>query len=289
VKFAFIAKHRGVWQTRQMCEVLGVSRSGFYGWLQRPESARAARNRLLLLQIRTSIEGSDRTYGSPRVFRDLLGWGYACSENRVARLMRKAGVVARRRRRRLPTDHGARPEAAIAANLLARDFVATAPNQRWVADFTYIWTAEGWLYFAAVLDLFSRRIVGWSMSAQMTSELVADALMMAIWRRGWPQELLHHSDQGSQYSSESFQRLLAEHGITCSMSRQGDVWDNSAMESFFSTLKIERVHRKIYRTRVEARADVFDYVERFYNPRRRHSTIGYVSPVEFEQNATRSP
>jgi putative transposase len=289
VKFAFIAKHRGVWQTKQMCEVLGVSRSGFYDWLQRPESARAAHNRLLLVQIRTSFEGSDRTYGSPRIFRDLIGWGYACSENRVARLMRKASIVARRRRRRLPVDHGARPEAAIAANLLARNFVATAPNQRWVADFTYIWTTEGWLYFAAVLDLFSRRIVGWSMSAQMTSELVADALMMAIWRRGWPHELLHHSDQGSQYSSESFQRLLAEHGITCSMSRQGDVWDNSAMESFFSTLKTERVNRKIYRTRDEARADVFDYVERFYNPRRRHSTIGYVSPVEFEQNATRSP
>lgn len=289
MKFAFIAKHRGVWQTRQMCEVLGVSHSGFYDWLQRPESRRAAGNRRLLVQIRASFEGSDQTYGSPRVFRDLIGWGYACSKNRVARLMRKAGIVARRRRRRLPVDQGARPEAAIAANLLARDFVASAPNQRWVADFTYIWTAEGWLYFAAVLDLFSRRIVGWSMSAQMTSELVADALMMAIWRRGWPQELLHHSDQGSQYSSESFQRLLAEHGITCSMSRQGDVWDNSAMESFFSTLKTERVHRKVYRTRDEARADVFDYVERFYNPRRRHSTIGYVSPVEFEQNATRSP
>lgn len=289
MKFAFIAKHRGVWQTKQMCEVLGVSRSGFYDWLQRPESARAARNRLLLVQILTSFEGSDRTYGSPRIFRDLIGWGYACSENRVARLMHNAGIVARRRRRRLPVDKGTRAEATMAANLLERDFVAMAPNQRWVADFTYIWTAEGWLYFAAVLDLFSRRIVGWSMSAQMTSELVADALMMAIWRRGWPQELLHHSDQGSQYSSESFQRLLAEHGITCSMSRQGDVWDNSAMESFFSTLKTERVNRKVYRTRDEARADVFDYVERFYNPRRRHSTIGYVSPVEFEQNATRSP
>jgi putative transposase len=219
----------------------------------------------------------------------LIGWGYACGENRVARLMQKAGIAARRRRRRLPVDQGRRSEHAIAANLLDRDFAATAPNQRWVADFTYIWTTEGWLYFAAVLDLFSRRIVGWSMSSQMTSELVADALMMAIWRRGQPQALLHHSDQGSQYSSEAFRRLLAEHGITCSMSRQGDVWDNSAMESFFSTLKTERVHRTVYRTRDEARADVFDYVERFYNPRRRHSTIGYVSPVEFEQNATCSP
>ena len=272
-----------------LCAALGVSRSGYYAWRARPPSPRQQADEVLAGQIRQVHQESRATYGSPRVAAALRQGGTRISRKRVARLMRKADIVARRRRRRLPVDHGARPEATIAANLLARDFVATAPNQRWVADFTYIWTAEGWLYFAAVLDLFSRRIVGWSMSAQMTSELVADALMMAIRRRGWPQELLHHSDQGSQYSSESFQRLLAEHGITCSMSRQGDVWDNSAMESFFSTLKTERVHRKVYRTRDEARADVFDYVERFYNPRRRHSTIGYVSPVEFEQNATRSP
>lgn len=165
------------------------------------------------------------------------------------------------------------------------EFEATAPNQRWVADFTYIWTSEGWLYFAVVLDLFSRRIVGWSMSTEMTAQLVTDALIMAIWRRGKPKELLHHSDQGSQYTSERFQRLLSEQGITCSMSKSGDVWDNSAMESFFSSLKIERVHRKHYQTRDQAKADLFDYVERFYNPYRRHSTIGYVSPVEFERAA----
>jgi putative transposase len=266
-----------------MCQTLGVSRAGFYEWMQRPESARAQRNRLLTVQIRTSYEQSDRTYGSPRVWRDLCAWGFSCGEHRVARLMRAAGLQARGKRRRLPFDVGARPEHSIAPNLLDRQFEATAPNQRWVADFTYIWTEEGWLYFAVVLDLFSRRIVGWSMNQGMTAELVTDALVMAIWRRGRPQELLHHSDQGSQYTSEEFQRLLAEHGVTCSMSRRGDCWDNSAMESFFASLKKERVHRRNYQTRDEARADLFDYVERFYNPRRQHSTIGYLSPVDFEK------
>lgn len=180
---------------------------------------------------------------------------------------------------------GSRPESSIAANILNRQFSATAPNQRWVADFTYIWTDQGWLYFAVVLDLFSRRIVGWSMSAEMTAQLVTDALVMAIWRRGRPRELLHHSDQGSQYTSEQFQRLLTDQGITCSMSRSGNVWDNSAMESFFSSLQIERVHRRIYATREEAKADLFDYVERFYNPRRRHSTLGYLSPADYENTA----
>jgi putative transposase len=157
-----------------------------------------------------------------------------------------------------------------------------SPNRKWIADFTYVWTAEGWLYVAAVIDLFSRRVVGWSMSAAMTAQLVTDALVMAIWRRGKPDALLHHSDRGSQYTSEQFQKLMADHGVVCSMSRSGNVWDNAAMESFFSSLKTERIRRKTYRTRDEARADVFDYIERFYNPKRRHSTIGYLSPMEFE-------
>jgi putative transposase len=288
VRFAFIAKHRGIWQTRLMCRTLGVSRAGFYEWLGRPESDRAKANRELLALVRDSFEQSDRTYGSPRVWRDLIAWGYRCSENRVARLMLAAGLKARRKRRRLPEDLGVRPEHCIAPNFLDRQFEATAPNQRWVADFTYIWTDEGWLYFAVVLDLFSRRIVGWSMSQEMTAQLVTDALVMAVWRRGKPRELLHHSDQGSQYTSERFQTLLAEFGITCSMSRRGDVWDNSAMESFFSSLKTERTSRIQYRSRNPCRADLFDYVERFYNVRRRHSTIGYVSPAEFELLATKA-
>jgi len=171
----------------------------------------------------------------------------------------------------------------VPANILDRQFETERPNQKWIADFTYIWTGEGWLYVAAVIDLFSRRVVGWSMSATMTAQLVTDALVMAVWRRGKPNALLHHSDRGSQYSSEQFQRLMAESGIVCSMSRSGNVWDNAAMESFFSSLKTERTARKAYRTRNEARADVFDYIERFYNAIRRHSTIGYVSPVEFER------
>ncbi len=173
----------------------------------------------------------------------------------------------------------------MAPNVLDRQFSASAPNQKWVADFTYIWTAEGWLYVAVVLDLYSRRAVGWSMHSTMTAQLVTDALMMAVWRRGKPDALLHHSDRGSQYTSEQFQRLLSELGVTCSMSRSGNVWDNSAMESFFSTLKTERIARKVYRTRDQARAEVFDYIECFYNPKRRHSTLGYVSPIDFEKQA----
>ncbi|MBB3359857.1 transposase InsO family protein [Novosphingobium sp. BK486] len=197
--------------------------------------------------------------------------------------MRQQGLRARPRRRGLPKDHG--EKSVVAANVLDRQFVADAPNQKWVADFTYIWTAEGWLYVAAVIDLFSRRVVGWSMSATMTAQLVADAMMMAIWRRGKPDALLHHSDQGSQYTSEQFQRLMQDNGVTCSMSRSGNCWDNAAMESFFSSLKTERVRKKVYRSRDQARADVFDYIERFYNPTRRHSTLGYLSPIDFERQA----
>lgn len=207
--------------------------------------------------------------------------GQQCGLHRIERLMREQALRARPRRRGLPKDRGQR--SAIAQNVLDRQFQADGPNQKWVADFNYIWTAEGWLYTAAVMDLYSRRIVGWSMQDGMTSQLVVDALMMAVWRRGKPARLLHHSDQGSQYTSEHFQELLKDQGITCSMSRAGEVWDNSAMESFFSSLKTERTARKVYRSREQARADVFDYIERFYNPTRRHSTMGYVSPIDFEK------
>jgi putative transposase len=235
--------------------------------------------------IKQSFVDSDRTYGARRVWRDVLAVGMDCGLHRIERLMQGLALRARPRRRGLPKDEGARSE--IADNVLDRQFKADAPNRKWVADFTYIWSAEGWLFVAVVLDLYSRRVVGWSMQASMTSRLVADALMMAVWRRGKPVALLHHSDQGSQYTSAHFQDLLRTQGIQCSMSRAGEVWDNSAMESFFSTLKTERVARKVYRTRDEIRADVFDYIERFYNPKRRHSTLGYISPIEFE-NAQRA-
>jgi putative transposase len=281
VKFGFVAKHRGIWPVELMCGALGVSRGGFYAWLTRPRSRREVDDLALDKLIKQSFVDSDRTYGARRVWRDVLAAGMNCGLHRIERLMRAAALRARPRRRGLPKDEGARSE--IADNVLDRQFTAGAPNQKWVADFTYIWSAEGWLYVAVVLDLFSRRVVGWSMQASMTSQLVADALMMAVWRRGRPVTVMHHSDQGSQYTSGHFQGLLREQGIQCSMSRAGEVWDNSAMESFFSSMKTERMARKVYRTREEIRADVFDYIERFYNPVRRHSTLGYVSPIEFEK------
>jgi len=283
MKFAFIAKHRGIWAVAWLCEALGVSRSGFHAWLTRAPSRRAREDDEIGAQVRASHIGSYRTYGARRVWHDLLAEGVSCGLHRVERLMRVQGLRARPRRRGLPKDHGDR--SVIAGNVLDRQFTADRPNQKWVADFTYIWTAEGWLYVAAVIDLFSRRVVGWSMSSSMTAQLVTDALIMAIWRRGKPDALLHHSDQGSQYTSEQFQRLMADNGVTCSMSRSGNVWDNAAMESFFSSLKTERVGQKIYRTRAQAKADVFDYIECFYNPNRRHSTLGYLSPIDFELEA----
>lgn len=282
MRFAFIAKHRSVWPVAWLCEALDVSRSGFHAWLRRGPNARSVTDEELTKKIRASFVGSARTYGARRVWRDVLAEGVSCGLHKIERLMRANALRARPRRRGLPKDDGQR-SAVVAPNVLDRQFAAQAPNQKWIADFTYIWTAEGWLYVAAVIDLFSRRVVGWSMKTEMTAQLVADALMMAIWRRGKPDALLHHSDRGSQYTSEQFQRLMADNGVVCSMSRSGNVWDNAAMESFFSSLKTERIGKKVYRTRDDARADVFDYVERFYNPVRRHSTIGYLSPVEFEK------
>lgn len=278
-----MAKHRGIWPLRWMCEELDVSPRGFYSWLERPPSRRARYDAELLKQIHLSFRQSDRTYGVRRVWPDLLGWGYRCGRERVARLMRQARLQARPRRPRPPKDVGERAASAIAPNALDRDFTAPLANVKWAADFTYLRTYEGWLFVAVVVDLYSRRVIGWSMKSRMTADLVTDALIMAIWRRRPHSGLLHHSDQGSQYTSEAFQRLLAEHGIECSMSRSGDVWDNAAVESFFSTLKTERTSRRVYRTRDEAKADVFDYIERFYNPKRRHSALGYMSPVEFEK------
>jgi putative transposase len=283
MKFGFVAKQRGVWPVSWICEALGVSRSGFHAWLGRAPSARARSDEMLGARVRASFIASYRTYGARRVWHDVLAEGQPCGLHRIERLMRQQALKARPSRRGLPKDDGQR--SVIAENVLDRQFSAEAPNQKWVADFTYIWTAEGWLYVAAVIDLFSRRVVGWSMSATMTAQFVTDALMMAIWRRGKPDALLHHSDQGSQYTSEQFQRLMADNSVTCSMSRSGNVWDNAAMESFFSSLKTERIARKTYRTRNQAKAEVFDYIERFYNPTRRHSTLGYLSPMDFERQA----
>ena len=285
MRFAFIAKHRNIWPVAWLCKALDVSRSGFHDWLNRSPAKRTLENEAVLAAIRQSFTASDRTYGARRVWHDLLAEGFNCGLHRIERLMRKNALRARPRRRYLPPDTGERMVSAIAPNVLDRQFHAPKPNAKWIADFTYIWTAEGWLYVAAVIDLFSRRVVGWSMSTSMTAQLVTDALLMAIWRRGKPDALLHHSDQGSQYTSEQFRLLLDDNGVNCSMSRSGNVWDNAAMESFFSSLKTERTARKVYRTRTQAKADVFDYIERFYNLKRRHSTLGYLSPIEFERKA----
>jgi len=285
MRFAFVAKHRSIWPVAWLCKALDVSRSGFHAWLNRSPSKHSRYDEALMTQMRTSFLASDRTYGARRVWHDILAEGFSCGLHRIERLMRKNAMKARPRRRSLPVDTGERIVNTIAPNVLDRQFHAAVPNRKWIADFTYIWTAEGWLYVAAVIDLFSRRVVGWSMSASMTTQFVTDALLMAIWRRGKPDALLHHSDQGSQYTSEHFRKLMEDNDVTCSMSRSGNVWDNAAMESFFSSLKTERTERKIYRTRDQAKADVFDYIECFYNPKRRHSTLGYLSPVEFERKA----
>jgi putative transposase len=282
MRFAFIAKHRHVWPVSWLCEALDVSRSGFHAWLRRGPSAREAADEGLTAKIRSSFVGSARTYGARRVWRDVLAEGLSCGLHKVERLMRMNALRARPRRRRLPKDNGAR-SPSVAPNLLDRQFAAERPNQRWIADFTYIWTAEGWLYVAAVIDLFSRRVVGWSMQAQddrptrhrcaRDGDLAARKARRsaASFRPGQPiYERAVPASDGRQW-------------LVCSMSRSGNVWDNAAMESFFSSLKTERIGSKVYRTRDAARVDVFDYIERFYNTIRRHSTIGYLSPVEFER------
>lgn len=288
MKFEFIAKHRSAWPINWVCEALGVSRSGFYDWLDRSPSQRSKEDRALLTEIKVSHERSGGSYGVRRVWPDVIEAGHQVGRERIARIMRTAGIQGHVPKRKRPKDIGDRPAHPLADNVLSRDFTADAPNRRWVADFTHVWTREGWLYVATILDLYSRRIVGWSMKANMTAELVMDALSMAIWRRGKPKKLLHHSDQGSQYTGAAFQRMLKDLGIECSLSRRGECHDNAVMESFYGSMKTEKLYRETYRTRSEAKAAVFDYIEGFYNPHRRHSTLGNISPAAFEKQALRA-
>ncbi len=269
-----------------MCEVLEVSRSGFYAWRKRSQSRRAERQRKLVSEMQQIHSDRDmKNYGSPRMQQELAARGHEVSKNTVAKLMRDHGIrAASSRKFRVTTDSG--HSLPVAENVLDRQFEQESADRVWLADITYVWTREGWLYLACVLDAFSRKIVGWSMSERMTKELVLDALRMAVGRRcPQPGELLHHSDRGSQYASEAFQKWLRDENITCSMSRKGNCWDNAMMESFFATLKKERIHLEEYATRNEARASVFDYIERFYNRTRRHSALGFQSPDQFEQAA----
>ena len=267
-----------------MCRVLKVSRSGFYAWRKRPESKAAKRRSQLVSEMKVVHADRDmKNYGSPRMRSELVDRGHRVSENTVAKLMKSHGLrAARSRKFRVTTD--SRHSHPVAENVLNREFEQPSPDRVWVADITYIWTDEGWLYLACVLDVWSRMIVGWSMSERMEKSLVIDAMTSALQRRH-PNgsKLLHHSDRGSQYASESFRKLLSDSNITCSMSRKGNCWDNAMMESFFATLKSERVHQERYTTRSEARSSIFDYIERFYNRKRRHSALGNLSPEQYEQ------
>jgi transposase InsO family protein len=282
MKFAFIHASRRQFPVRRLCQVLGVSPSGYYAWCKRPPSRRWQDNQQLLEKIRCIHKQSRKTYGSPRVHAQLRKQGVACSRKRVAGLMRRHQIQAQPPNRRVRTTqsgHG----LPVAANVLGQDFSAQRPNEKWVSDLTYIPTREGWLYLAAVLDLFSRQIVGWAMGEQMTSELVLQALHMALKQRNLPEQLLHHSDQGSQYASAGYRQVLAAYQIQASMSGVGNCYDNAVMESFFATLKTELVHRETFETRAQARRELFAYIEGFYNRERLHSSLNYQSPVEFER------
>lgn len=263
-----------------MCRVLDVSPSGYYAWRKRPFSQREMANQELLKAIKEAHQESKGTYGSPRIYAEIKEQ-IPCSLNRVARVMRKQGITAKQKKRYKQTTK-ANAAHPVAPNLLDGDFMAEAPNEKWTTDITYISTLEGWLYLAVVLDLFSRRIVGWAMSARMTSDLVIDALHMALRKRQPPADLIHHSDRGSQYTGAPYQKLLMDNQFLISMSGTGNCYDNAPIESFFGSLKMELVHHIIYETRAQARTDIFFYIEAFYNRQRRHSTLGYVSPAAYE-------
>jgi putative transposase len=285
VTFAWIEERHGPWPVAVQCRVLGVSRSGFYAWRSRGPSAAEQRRAELAEQVATIRAEVKGRYGSPRVHAELVARGTPCCVNTVARVMREAGIAAKTKRtfRQTTDSNHALP---VAGNVLDRAFDPDEPNAVWVADVTYIPTREGWLYLAVVEDLFSRAVVGWSMDATMTSRLVVDALEMAVADRLQGSSTaapVAHSDRGSQYASEHYRRRLSEERITCSMSRRGNCWDNAPMESFFASLKKELVHDEDYATRAEARASIFEYIEAFYNRVRRHSSLGYVAPAEYER------
>jgi putative transposase len=284
MRYRFIGAEKGAYPITILCRAMQVSTSGYYAFEQREPSARALANEELVAAIKEIHEESRGTYGSPRMHRELVARDRPASRGRVERLMREHGITARRKRRfKVTTDskHG----MPVAENTLERQFSVDGPDRKWAGDITYIWTREGWLYLAVILDLFSRRVVGWAMDHRIDRWLALGALDMALEAREPSEKLLHHSDRGSQYASADYQRRLDILEITCSMSRKGDCWDNAVVESFFGTLKQELVHRSDFATRAEARSEVFEYIEVFYNRWRRHSYLGYVSPAEFEAAA----
>jgi putative transposase len=285
MKYQFIAAHREEFEITVMCRVLAVSRSGYYTWRQRPASPREMANQALSQHIKEIHQQSRQTYGSPRIQVELAENGVNCGHKRVARLMRQGELFAKQSRKFRVSTTDSTHSYPVAPNLLDQNFNASRPNEKWLTDITYIPTAEGWLYLAVVLDLYSRRIVGWAMSHSLERHLVIAALHMAIKMRQPPPGLLHHSDRGSQYASEEYQALLTQHQMQCSMSRAGNCYDNAPTESFFGTLKTELVHHCQYQTQAEAKTDIFEYIEVFYNRFRRHSALRYQSPVNFEKLA----
>jgi putative transposase len=283
VRYAFIQEHKDTWPIVVMADLLNVSTAGFYDWRDRPPSQREERSCSLLKDIQAIHERVKGRYGSPRIHAELKADNHGCCVNTVAEVMRQAGIRAKTARKFKHSTTDSNHKRPVADNVLNREFCVDGPNQAWVADITYVPTREGWLYLAIVEDLYSRMIVGWSMDSTMTSRLVVDALQMAVQRRLPGEDLLAHSDRGSQYASEHYQLLLGKHGIECSMSEVGQCWDNAPAESFFATLKKELVHDEDYQTRACAIASIFEFIEVFYNRQRRHSTLGYVSPAEYEQ------
>jgi transposase InsO family protein len=285
VKFRFIEEHLAEqYPLEVVCQVLEVSRSGYYAWRDRPRSARAKRRAELAGKVKAVHQANRGIYGSPRVCAALRAGGEGVCENTVAKVMRDHGIRAKAKKKYVPRTTDSAHERPVAPNVLGRDFDADLPDRKWAADITYVPTAQGWLYLAGVIDLCSRKVVGWSMADHMRTDLVGDALAMAIARRAPAEGLLHHSDRGVQYASDDYQHLLRSHGIACSMSGKGDCWDNAAMESFWGTLKTELVNHERYETREEARASIFEYVEVFYNRHRLHSSLGYLSPEQFERS-----
>ena len=264
-----------------MCNIFGVSPSGYYSFIQRKPSARESANQKLDEKIQVIYSDHKGRYGLPRVYRELKAQGEHCGRHRVARRMHDLGLKAKSKRRFKVTTDSAH-DLPVKSNLLARDFNASMINQKWVGDITYVWTAEGWMYLAVIIDVYSRAVIGWSLQERMTQELVCAALLMALWRRGFPKGVLVHSDRGSQYCSQAYQALLIKHQLQCSMSRKGNCWDNAVAESFFHTLKIELIYQVTYQTREEAKQNIFQYIEIYYNRKRRHSSIDYQIPYTFE-------
>jgi putative transposase len=293
VRFKWIDQHRQAYDVSQLCEQLQVSRAGYYAWRTRPQSVRRTRRLTLIQEIKTVYLASRQTYGSPRVHAELAGRRVGVCLNTVSKLMREEGLNVVKRKKFVPQTTDSTHPHPIAPNRLDRDFASPAPDRKWASDLTYLWTDQGWLFLAVVIDLYSRKVVGWSLADHMRGELTRDALTMALRRRGVGRSvekerrpLMHHSDRGVQYACGAYRALLAERGIEPSMSRKGDCWDNAATESFFATLKKECVYRQAYATRAAARQSVFEWIEVFYNRQRRHSSLGYLSPEVFEAQNT---